>query len=197
MALRGQRSRRTHPMLWTHPPRDGDAMTTPQQFDDHIQRPTSASTSSDARGRRVADVMTREVRIARPEHSIQEAAGMMAGIDAGVLPVAEDGRLVGIITDRDIAIRAVAQGKGPETRVREVMSEDVQYCFEDDDPAQVIRAMAGQQLRRLPVVDRGRQLVGMLSLADLARNEEPRPVGEGLAGISRAGGAHSQEPTPH
>jgi CBS domain-containing protein len=111
--------------------------------------------------------------------------------------VGEDGRLVGMITDRDIAIRAVARGMGPDTPVREVMSEELHYCFEDEETAQVIRNMAGLQLRRLPVLDRGKRLVGMLSLADLARHEAPQPVGEGLAGISRSGGLHSRDATPH
>lgn len=169
-------------------------MTTPQQFDDRVP-PTSAGDSS-PRGMRVADAMTRDVRIANPGQTIEQAAGMMADIDAGALPVGEDDRLVGMITDRDIAIRAVARGKGPATLVKDVMTEDVRYCFEDEDTAHVIRNMAGQQLRRLPVLDRNKRLVGMLSLGDLATHEAPRPVGEGLAGISSSGGAHSQG-TPH
>jgi CBS domain-containing protein len=172
-------------------------MTTPRQYDDHVQPPSNANPSGEAHARRVADVMTREVQIAHPDHSIQQAAGMMAGMDAGVLPVVEDEQLVGIITDRDIALRAVAHGKAPQTSVREVMSGDVRYCYEDQDTAQVIRDMAGQRLRRLPVLDRGHKLVGMLSMADLVGHEEPGPVGEGLAGISRSGGAHSREHTPH
>jgi CBS domain-containing protein len=171
-------------------------MTTPRQYDDHVQPPSNGP-SGEAHARRVADVMTREVQIAHPDHSIQQAAGMMAGMDAGVLPVVEDEQLVGIITDRDIALRAVAHGKAPQTSVREVMSGDVRYCYEDQDTAQVIRDMAGQRLRRLPVLDRGHKLVGMLSMADLVGHEEPGPVGEGLAGISRSGGAHSREHTPH
>ena len=81
---------------------------------------------------KVSEAMTRDVRVASPEQSIREAARIMAEIDAGVLPVGENDRLIGMITDRDIAIRAVAEGKGPDTSVREVMTQDVKYCFEDE-----------------------------------------------------------------
>jgi CBS domain-containing protein len=101
---------------------------------------------------RVSEAMTRDVRVARPDQSIQDAAKMMSDVDAGVLPVGENDQLVGMITDRDIAIRGIAQGKGPDTPVREVMTADVKYCFEDEDTDQVARNMADQQVRRLPVV---------------------------------------------
>ena len=141
---------------------------------------------------RVSEAMTRDVRIASPNQSIREAARIMAEIDAGVLPVGEDDRLVGMITDRDIAIRAVAEGKGPDTSVREVMTQDVKYCFEDEDTDDVVRNMADQQVRRLPVVNRDKRLVGILSLGDLAVMEGARPAGEALAGVSQPGGEHSQ-----
>ncbi len=114
-------------------------------------------------------------------------------IDANFLPDrrAAD-RLVGMITDRDIAIRAVAEGKGPDTSVREVMTQDVKYCFEDEDTDDVVRNMADQQVRRLPVVNRDKRLVGILSLGDLAVMEGARPAGEALAGVSQPGGEHSQ-----
>jgi CBS domain-containing protein len=136
--------------------------------------------------------MTRDVCIAAPDQTIQEAARVMAEIDAGSLPVGENDRLVGMITDRDIAVRAVAQGKGPRTEVREVMSLDVKYCFEDEDTDQVTRNMAQLQVRRLPVMNRDKRLVGMLALGDLAVNGAAKPAGEALAGISRPGGEHSQ-----
>ena len=141
---------------------------------------------------RVSEAMTRDVRIASPDQSIREAARIMAEIDAGVLPVGENDRLVGMITDRDIAIRAVAEGKGPDTSVREVMTQDVKYCFEDEDTDDVVRNMADQQVRRLPVVNRDKRLVGILSLGDLAVMEGARPAGEALAGVSQPGGEHSQ-----
>jgi CBS domain-containing protein len=141
---------------------------------------------------KVKDAMTRNVRIADPEQTIQDAARMMSELDSGVLPVGENDRLVGMITDRDIAVRAVAEGRGPQTAVREVMTPDVRYCFEDEDTEHVARNMADQQVRRLPVVNRDKRLVGIVSLGDLAVSEGPRPAGEALSGISRPGGGHSQ-----
>jgi CBS domain-containing protein len=140
--------------------------------------------------------MTRDVRVARPDQSIQAAAKMMADVDAGILPVGEGDRLVGMITDRDIAVRAVAEGKGPQTLVREVMSPEVKYCFEDDDTDAVARNMADIQVRRLPVVNRDKRLVGIIALGDLAVVEGARPAGEAVSGISRPGGQHSQTGTP-
>ncbi len=141
---------------------------------------------------RVSEAMTRDVRVARPDQTIQDAAKMMADIDAGVLPVGENDRLVGMITDRDIVVRAVAEGQGPQTLVREVMTSDVKYCFENEDTDQVARNMADQQVRRLPVVNREKRLVGILSLGDLAVMAGSQPAGEALAGISQPGGEHSQ-----
>jgi len=141
---------------------------------------------------RVAEAMTRDVRVARPDQSIQEAARMMADVDAGILPVGEGDRLVGMITDRDIAIRAVAEGKGPQTPIRDVMSPEVKYCFEDDDTDEVARNMAEIQVRRLPVVNRDKRLVGIIALGDLAVMEGGRVAGEAVSGISQPGGQHSQ-----
>jgi CBS domain-containing protein len=140
--------------------------------------------------------MTRDVRVANPDQTIQDAAKMMSDVDAGVLPVGENDRLVGMITDRDIAVRAVAQGKGPDTPVREVMTADVKYCFDDEDTDQVARNMGDQQIRRLPVVNRDRRLVGILSLGDLAVMQGGQPAGEALTDISRPGGEHSQTGGP-
>ena len=141
---------------------------------------------------RVAEAMTRDVRMARPDQNIQEAARMMVNLDAGILPVSEGDRLVGMITDRDIAVRAVAEGKGPQTPVREVMSHEVRYCFEDDDTDAVERNMAEIQVRRLPVLDRNKRLVGIVSLGDLAVHDKAAKVGAAVAGISQPGGQHSQ-----
>jgi CBS domain-containing protein len=142
---------------------------------------------------KVSELMTREVRVTRPDQTIRESARIMAEIDAGSLPVADNDRLVGVVTDRDIAIRAVSQGKGPETPVRDVMSSEVKYCFEDDDIEDVTRNMGDIQVRRLPVVNRDKRLVGIVSLGDLARSaEDPKRVGAALEGISRSGGPHSQ-----
>src|SRR4051812_23405788 len=97
---------------------------------------------------KVSEAMTRDVQVASPDQTIRDAAKMMLDVDAGVVPVGENDQLVGMITDRDIAVRAVAQGKGPDTKVREVMTSDVKYCFEDDDTDQVCRTMAESQVRR-------------------------------------------------
>ena len=141
---------------------------------------------------RVSEIMTRDVRVVRPNQTIQDAARTMLDIDAGVLPVGENDRLVGMITDRDIAVRAVAQGRNPGTPVREVMSGEVKYCFEDEDTDDVARNMGDQQVRRLPVVDREKRLVGILSLGDIAVERGERSAGEALGGISQPGSAHNQ-----
>lgn len=145
---------------------------------------------------RVSEVMTRHVEIISPRQSIREAAQRMCDMDVGALPIGENDRLVGMVTDRDIAVRAVALGKGVDTPVREVMTTNVCYCFEDDKVADVADSMANQQVRRLPVLNREKRLVGILTLGDLAVSEDGSPqlqkVGEALAGISQPGGAHSQ-----
>ena len=140
----------------------------------------------------VKEAMSREVKIVAPNQPLQEAARIMLDIDVGALPVGENDKLVGMITDRDIAVRGVAAGKAPTTCVREVMSRDVRYCYEDEDTAHVARNMAEQQVRRLPVVDRNKRLVGILSLADLATSAKTGQATAALSGISQAGGAHSQ-----
>lgn len=141
---------------------------------------------------KVSEKMTRDVRLARPEETVQQAARTMAECDTGVLPVEQDDQLVGMITDRDIAVRCVAQGKGCDTKVRDAMTPDVKYCFEDEDVDHVARNMGEQQVHRLPVVNRDKRLVGILSLGDIAMGETPHLAGAAMAGISRPGGAHSQ-----
>jgi CBS domain-containing protein len=142
---------------------------------------------------KIKDCMTRDVRIANPNETIRDAAKMMCECDAGVVPVGENDRLVGMLTDRDIAIRAVAEGKGPDTRVRDVMSAEVKYCYDDEDVDDVARNMAELQVRRLPVLNRDKRLVGIVALGDLACSEETSDVATtALSGISRAGGQHSQ-----
>jgi CBS domain-containing protein len=136
--------------------------------------------------------MTRGVEITNPQETIRDAARMMVDCDAGALPVGENDRLVGVITDRDIAVRAVAEGKGPDARVGDVMSAEVRYCFEDDDVDEVLRNMGELQLRRLPVLSRDKRLVGIVSLSDLAAIRAAGPVGAALADIARPGGEHSQ-----
>ena len=142
---------------------------------------------------RVSEAMTRDVRVANPTQTIRDVAKMMAEIDAGALPVGENDRLVGMITDRDIAIRAVAQGKGPDTPVRDVMSKDIKYCYDDEDLEHVAENMGDLQVRRLPVVDRDKRLVGIVALGDIARHEDHQTTGETTADVSKPGGKHRQK----
>lgn len=141
---------------------------------------------------RVSEAMTCDVWVARPDLTVEDVARTMAAIDVGLLPVAEDGRLVGMITDRDIALRAIGDGKGPSAEVAQVMTRDVKYCYMDEDTVHVARNMAAQQVRRLPVLTRDKRLVGILSLADLVHHEGGvRLVGSAYRGIAEPGGAHS------
>lgn len=139
----------------------------------------------------VRDKMSRDVKTVAPETTIQEAARIMAEADVGALPVAAGDRLAGMVTDRDITVRAIAIGKGLETTVSEVMTPDVLYCHEDEDIGHIAENMAENQVRRLPVVDVDKKLVGIISLADVAdaRTDE---AGEALEGITRPGGERSQ-----
>jgi CBS domain-containing protein len=116
------------------------------------------------------DIMTPKPECTRPDATLQEAASRMRDLDVGPLPVCgENDRLVGMITDRDIAIRAVAEGKDPKTAtVREAMSEDIVYGFEDQDVGDAARVMEQKQIRRLVVLDRDKRLVGIVSLGDIA-----------------------------
>ena len=141
---------------------------------------------------KVNEAMTNDVMLVNPDQSIREAAQMMIEIDAGALPVAENDHLVGMITDRDIAVRAVAHGKAPNTKVREIMSGEVLYCFDDEELTHVSRNMSDMKVRRLPVVNRDKRLVGVISFGDLARNEQPTTVGRAASRLSEPGGKHSQ-----
>ncbi len=140
----------------------------------------------------VREAMSNDVRMVNPDQPIREAARMMAAIDAGIIPVSENDRLVGMITDRDIAVRAVAAGLPPDTPVRKVMTEEVRYCFEDDDLDSVSDNMADIKLRRLPVLNSQKRLVGIVSLGDIALVDGPDHAGQALCGISEPGGMHSQ-----
>jgi CBS domain-containing protein len=143
---------------------------------------------------RVSECMTREVKIANPDQSLRNAAQAMAEVGAGVLPVGDNDRLVGMITDRDIAIRGVAQGRGPDDKVRDVMTAEIRYCFEDEDIGDVLRNMGDIQVRRLPVLDRNKRLVGIISLGDLAADGSRvgTRTAETLTRISEPGGQHTQ-----
>lgn len=140
---------------------------------------------------KISEVMTRDVRVVAPSQTVREAAQLMSELDVGALPVADGEKLVGMITDRDIVIRAVGLGRGPDASISEAMTQDVKYCFEDQTTDEITRNMGDIQVRRLPVVDRNKRLVGILSLGDLADADTP-DAGKALKGISRPGGEHSQ-----
>ena len=141
---------------------------------------------------KVGEVMTRGVELASPDDTIQQAASRMAELDTGVLPVGEGDRLVGMLTDRDIAVRAVAQGRGPDTKVREAMTPDVRYCFEDDDLDDAVRSMGEQKVRRLPVLGRDKRLVGIVSLGDVALYADSGQTDAAVSAVSEPGGPHTQ-----
>jgi CBS domain-containing protein len=141
---------------------------------------------------KVSECMSHEIMAAAPEHTIQLAARTMNDLAAGFLPVCDDSRVVGVLTDRDIAVRGVAAGLSPHASVRDVMTEEVKYCFDDDDTDEVLENMGEIQVRRLPVVNREKRLVGIVSLSDLARGAERSKVGETLDEIAEPSGQHSQ-----
>ena len=132
------------------------------------------------------DLMSRDVKVINPDMTIAEAAKNMRDGDFGMMPVGEDDRMIGTISDRDIAIRAVAEGKDAGTRVRDVMSEGIAWAYEDDSVEHAAMIMSERQVRRLPVVDRDKRLVGILALGDFAvESSEIRPAAQALSEISR------------
>jgi len=132
------------------------------------------------------DLMSRDVQIMSPDMTIEEAAKKMRDGDFGMMPVGEDDRMIGTISDRDIAIRAVAEGKGAGTKVRDVMSKGITWAYEDNSVEEGAALMSEHQVRRLPVLDRNKRLVGIVALGDFAvERSESRPAGEALAEISR------------
>lgn len=146
---------------------------------------------------RVRDAMTQDVALVHPDQPIEEAARIMTECDCGVVPVADGDRLVGMITDRDIAVRAVARGRDPDTPVRQVMTREVLYAFEDEALDDIAENMAEMKVRRLPVVNRSKRLVGIISLSDIAlTDDEEADVEMALCNISTPGGLHSQGSRP-
>lgn len=136
---------------------------------------------------KIAECMTSDVEVVCPDASIQDAARMMLDADAGSMPVCDGRRLLGMVTDRDIAIRAVAEGRGPDTPVAEVMTDDIIYCYEDQDIEEVAQQMSEQQVRRLPVVSRDKDLVGIVSLGDISQSGEGKAAEIALEGVSGQG----------
>lgn len=133
---------------------------------------------------KAGEVMTQECLVVAPEQTIAEAAMLMRDKDVGSLAVGSNDRLVGMLTDRDIAVRATAQNKGPETPIREVMSEKVKYCFDDEDVDEIAQNMADLQVRRLPVVNREKRLVGFISLSNIADSGNPGHGATMLHGVA-------------
>lgn len=133
----------------------------------------------------VSEVMTRDVRTMTPEETVMAAARAMEQLDVGVIPVCDGKTLVGIVTDRDIVLRAVALGLAADaTPLSDVMSKDTRWCYEDQAVDEVVEEMRATQIRRVPVVDRGKRLVGMLSLGDVATKASLADAGKALEGIS-------------
>lgn len=132
------------------------------------------------------DIMTRDVDVVRPEAPIREAAMKMRALDVGPIPVCDGERLIGMLTDRDITVRAVAEGRDPNaTAVRDVMTPEVAFCFEDQDVEQAATLMEQRQIRRLPILNQQKRLVGIVSLGDLALGtRDPERVGQTLEEVS-------------
>lgn len=135
----------------------------------------------------VREVMSRDVKMTQPHSTLREAAELMKVFDVGPLPVCDNDRLVGIITDRDITVRSIAEGQDCwEGKVRDAMSTDIAYCFDDDDIAIAARQMQEKQVRRLLVLDRAKRLVGIVSLGDLSvHTDDLQRAGETLQAVSQ------------
>ena len=134
----------------------------------------------------VGQVMTKNCKLVNANDSLQKAAQIMREADVGILPVQENDRLVGMISDRDLVIRGLAEGGDGKALVRDAMTQNVKYCFEDEDLDHILENMAEIQVRRLPVINRQKRLVGIISLGDAARACPPEPVGIALSGVVMA-----------
>ncbi|WP_158044165.1 CBS domain-containing protein [Skermanella pratensis] len=134
----------------------------------------------------IREIMTRDVEVVAPGDTIQRAAKLMDELNVGVLPVCEGPKLVGMITDRDITVRATSVGKAPgECKVAEVMTDEPRYCYEDDVVSDVSRLMGDMQIRRVPVLDSGDHLIGIVSLGDIATDSDrPQTIADTLGQVS-------------
>ena len=141
---------------------------------------------------KVSEVMTRDVQTVSPDQPVREAASFMLSADAGSIPVTDGGRLIGMITDRDIAVRGIAKGYGPDTPVRELMTDDLVIAREDDDTDDIAARMSSAQVRRLPVVDDQQRLCGIVSLGDLTQKGSDSAAEQALEGVTEPGGEHRQ-----
>jgi CBS domain-containing protein len=141
----------------------------------------------------VSQILTRDVETVRPDTTVKEAAQRMRSMDVGSLPVCDGRRLLGMVTDRDITIRITAEGRDAQsTPVREAMTPDVAFVFEDQDVQEAARVMRERQIRRLPVINREKHLVGILALGDIATTGNDRLSGDALEQISEP--SHGQGP---
>jgi CBS domain-containing protein len=136
----------------------------------------------------ISEIMTRKVETITPDQTIQQAAAIMARVDCGALMVHKGDKLAGMITDRDIAIRAVAEGLSCDTPVSKVMSSGIRYCFEDEDVQDVARNMAQNQVRRMPVMNRDKRLVGVISLGNISDCGDSESCTTLLHGVANAHG---------
>ena len=141
---------------------------------------------------KVSEVMTSDVQTVTPDQSAREAASFMLRAEAGSIPVTEGDKVIGMITDRDIAVRGVAEGRGPDTPVRDLMTDHIICARADDNVDDVARRMSEEQVRRLPVLDAEDRLCGIVSLGDLAREAVGEQAHQALDGVSQPGGSHEQ-----
>ena len=140
----------------------------------------------------IRDLMTSDIKTVAPSDTVQQAASFMLSADTGSIPVCEGGKVVGMITDRDIAVRGIAQGLGADCTVSEVMTGDVVCARDTDDVLAIAQTMSDKQVRRVPVVDSNEQLIGMVSLGDLSRQQQEQAAATALDGVSQPGGQHQQ-----
>ena len=141
---------------------------------------------------KVSEVMTRDVQTVRPDQPMKEAASSMLSANAGSIPVIDGERLIGMITDRDIAVRGVAKGYGPDTPVSELMTNEIICARDHDDVDDIASKMSKAQVRRLPVIDDQERLCGIVSLGDLSRGADDDAAAEALEGVTETGGDHQQ-----
>lgn len=135
---------------------------------------------------KLKDLMSRDVQIIGPDGTIKEAAQQMRKGNFGMMPVGENDRMIGTISDRDIVIRAVAEGKDPSTKVREIMSEGIVWAYEEDSVDDAVKLMSDHQIRRLPIVNADKRLVGIVALGDFAvESADIEIAGEALSEISK------------
>lgn len=141
---------------------------------------------------KIRDIMTANARCIGPDTSLKEAAALMKDLDVGALPICDKDRLAGMLTDRDIVVKGVARGDDPEkTPVRDVMSEGIVFVYDDQDDGEAARLFEVKQIRRLPVLNRQKRMVGIVSLGDLAVNAGAGLGGEALKEVSQPSHAHA------